>query len=429
MLPLLRLPFIMAAILSLLPASLPAAEPTEILSLQEAVTATLQHNPELAAHAVQRRLLAAERQTAALRPGYSLNTQLEDVAGTDEYRWASSAELTLSLSSQLELGGKRDARLGVVAAREQELAAAQRVMALDVLAAVTQQYLGVLVLQDQLSLQEQALGQLRQNREVLARQVDAGLSAEAELLRSDAAVTQADLARQGTERLLVSGRIRLSAWWGETAPGFGRVQGNLLQLPAPVSRNELLLNLASNPDLAVLAGESLRLAAELRVAEAEQNPSLQWNSGLRRLQGSGDMAFVLGVSVPLGTRERARGRIAVAMAEQELAVVRADALRVQLQARALSLYEAYDAARAEVQALQADVLPLLESALAASEAAFAQGAYTWLELQLARQQLLDAQQSLLTTAARAHLLAIDLERLSGAALAAAAVIPDPLESP
>lgn len=427
---LLRMPTLAAVILLLLPVPPHAAEaPPDTLTLQEALAATLQHNPELAAHAVQRKVLAADKQTAALRPGYNLNTQLEDVGGSDDYRWAKSAELTLSLSSQLELGSKREARIGVASAREQELASAQRVMALDLLAAVTQQYLAVLALQEQESLQERAQVQLRQTREVLARQVDAGRTADIELLRADAALAQAELARQATRRLLGSERIRLSAWWGETAPAFTRVQGNLLELPAPLSRNELLLNLAANPDLAALAGQSLRQAAELREAEAQQAPNLQWNTGLRRLQGSGDMAFVLGLSLPLGTRERASGQIAAALAGQELLELRADALRVQLQARALSLYEAYDAARAEVLALQGEVLPLLESALAASEAAFAQGAYGYLELQLAQRQLLDAQQSLLATAARAHLLAVDLERLSGAALAAAAGTPDPLESP
>lgn len=387
-----------------------------LLTLQDAIAATLEHNPELGGYALRQQVLAGETFTAGLRPARTFNTQLEDAGGSDDLRWVNSAELTLSLTSILEADDKRAARLGAVGARERELQSAQRVRTLDVLAALAQQYITLLALQEQQDLQDAALQQARQTRELLAAQVQAARTPEAELLRADAVLLQAGIARQATTQLLQAERIRLAAFWGETRPAFTRIDGALAALPAAPAPEALLQALDAHPDLQALLDLAAIEAAELRIAEAARRPDLQWTAGVRRLQSGSDTAFVLGVSVPLGSSERARGAIDAAHARQELAQLQHSNRRVQLEAALLALRDAYVAASDQFNATQTQVLPLLEAALAASETAFAQGASSFIELQLAQRQLLDARQALLALAAHAHSLAIDLERLSGATL-------------
>ena len=121
-----------------------AAEST--LTLDEAVRATLQHNPQLAGYAFKANALAGEKQTAALRPELRVNADLENVAGSGAFGGVDAGELTISLSSAIELGGQRDARINLVTARQQQLASSQRVITLDVVTAVTQQFIRLLVL-------------------------------------------------------------------------------------------------------------------------------------------------------------------------------------------------------------------------------------------------------------------------------------------
>lgn len=394
--------------------SVAAAEST--LSLSEAVRATLQHNPQLAGYTFKANALAGEKQTAALRPELRVNTDLENVAGSGTFSGTKASELTISLSSAIELGGQRDARIDLVTARQQQLASSQRVVTLDVVTAVTQQFIRLLVAQDELVLQQESHQLLQQTLSSLTRQVQAGGTAETELLRGNAALTRASLALQQARQRVNTERIRLSAFWADTSPDFTAVKGDLYGVPSAVTLPTLLEKLSNNPDLAFLSAEVDVRSAEVRRAQSERRANLEWNAGVRRLQESEDSALVVGLSMPLGTSGRARGAIATATASQQQAEWEKDATRIQLEAVLITAYETHQQAVNEVEALRDQVIPSLKKAMRSTAKAFDQGRYSYLELNLAQNQLLDAQQALVEAAARMQETRIELERLIGSAL-------------
>ncbi len=394
--------------------SVAAAEST--LSLGEAVRATLQHNPQLAGYTFKANALAGEKQTASLRPELQVNTDLENVAGSGAFSGTKVSELTISLSSAIELGGQRDARIDLVTARQQQLASSQRVLTLDVVTAVTQQFIRLLVAQDELVLQQESHQLLQQTLTSLTRQVQAGGTAETELLRGNAALTRASLALQQARQRVNTERIRLSAFWADTSPDFTAVKGDLYGVPSAVTLPTLLEKLSNNPDLAFLSAEIDVRSAQLRQAQSERRAILEWNAGVRRLQESEDSALVVGLSMPLGTSGRARGAIATATASQQQAEWEKDAARIQLEAVLITAYETHQQAVDEVEALRDQVIPSLKKAMSSTAKAFDQGRYSYLELNLAQSQLLDAQQALVEAAARMQETRIELERLIGSAL-------------
>lgn len=394
--------------------SVAAAEST--LSLGEAVRATLQHNPQLAGYTFKANALAGEKQTAALRPELRVNTDLENVAGSGTFSGTKASELTISLSSAIELGGQRDARIDLVTARQQQLASSQRVVTLDVVTAVTKQFIRLLVTQDELMLQQESHHLLQQTLTSLTRQVQAGGTAETELLRGNASLTRANLALQQARQRVTIERIRLSAFWADTSPDFTAVKGDLYGVPAPVPLPNLLEKLSNNPDLAFLSAEIDVRSAEVRRAQSERRSNLEWNAGVRRLQESEDSALVVGLSMPLGASGRTRGAIATATASQQQAEWEKDATRIQLEAVLITAYETHQQAVDEVEALRDQVIPLLKKAMHSTAKAFDQGRYSYLELNLAQSQLLDAQQALVEAAARMQETRIELERLVGSAL-------------
>lgn len=394
--------------------SVAAAEST--LSLGEAVRATLQHNPQLAGYTFKANALAGEKQTAALRPELRVNTDLENVAGSGGFSGTKASELTISLSSAIELGGQRDARMDLVTARQQQLASSQRVLTLDVVTAVTQQFIRLLVAQDELVLQQESHQLLQQTLTSLTRQVQAGGTAETELLRGNAALTRASLALQQARQRVNTERIRLSAFWADTSPDFTAVKGDLYGVPFSVTLPTLLEKLSNNPDLAFLSAEIDVRSAQVRQAQSERRANLEWNAGVRRLQESEDSALVVGLSMPLGTSGRARGAIATATASQQQAEWEKDATRIQLEAVLITAYETHQQAVDEVEALRDQVIPSLKKAMSSTAKAFDQGRYSYLELNLAQTQLLDAQQALVEAAARMQETRIELERLIGSAL-------------
>ena len=114
-----------------------------VLNLPTALMEARQYQPALEALRLERSALGYRVDTARLAPPLVLGVDLENIAGTGELRGAQSAELTLSLSSVLELGGKADAR-GAVAGAENELRDLQlQALERDVLGEVAIRFLDV----------------------------------------------------------------------------------------------------------------------------------------------------------------------------------------------------------------------------------------------------------------------------------------------
>ncbi len=386
------------------------------LTLGEAVRATLQYNPQLAGYTFKLNALAGEKQTAALRPELRVNTDLENVAGSGELSGTKASELTISLSSAIELGGQRDARVNLVTARQQQLASSQRVLTLDVVTAVTQQFIRLLVAQEELTLQEESHQLLQQTLTSLTRQVQAGGTAESELLRGNAALTRATQALRQARQRVSTERIRLSAFWADTSPDFTAAKADLYGVPSTTTLPALLEKLSNNPDLAFLSAEIDVRSAEVRRAQSERRPALEWNVGVRRLQESDDSAVVFGLSMPLGSSGRARGAIATATANQQQAEWDKDATRIQLEAQLIAAYETHQLAVDEVNVLRDQVIPSLKKVMRSTADAFDRGRYSYLELNLAQNQLLNAQQALVEAAARMQETRIELERMIGSTL-------------
>ena len=385
------------------------------LTLEDAIRYSLQRNPQLMGYEFRVKALQGEQQTAALKPQVRASAHIENIAGSGDFKGTDSAELTLSLSSVIEINEQRDARKGLVTARQQQLESNQRLLTLDVLTQLTQQFIVLAATQEKLKLLQQSQLLAQGNFNSLNENRQAGRTSEVELLRAKAALAKADLSLRKAQQEFNGERLKLSAFWAETAPNYTAVTANLFDLPPLAPRDLLIKKLDANPDLAVLGDEIFLRAAELRQAQAERKTNLEWSAGVRRLQASDDSALVLGLSVPLGSASRASGAIATANANQEQAEQALAATRTKLHAQLNSLYGNYEHAVFELQALQTNVLPTVEQAQLATSRAFNQGRYTYLELNLAQRELLDTRIAIIESATRAHLIHTEIERLTGSA--------------
>jgi len=385
------------------------------ISLQDALSASLQHNPQLAGYQFRRAALAGEHTTAALRPEMRLHSELENVAGSGDFSGVDGAELTLSFASVIELGDQRDARMDVVTARQQQLATEQRVAVLDLVAAVNYRFIALIAAQEQVQVQEQAQQLAQSLVSSLSKRVQAGRAPQEELLRARAAQAKAALQVSKARQQMQSEALKLSAHWADSTPDFTRAEGDLFALTNSAPLADWQTRLAQNPDLLLLADESRLRAAELRKTEAEGQMTLGWSAGVRQLQMNEDTALVAGINIPLASGRRASGAISKARAEQDAATLAADSTKVQLEARLNQTYNAHSQALTELHSLRDQILPLLQEANRATATAFDQGRYSSLELALAQRELLEARAALIDAALRAHETRIELERLTASA--------------
>ena len=311
------------------------------------------------------------------------------------------------------MGGKREARVAVADRRLGVLDTELEITELDLLAEVTYRFIDVVAAQARVDLQRQALELAEETLDFLEPLVEAGRAPEFELGRARAGISNVRAAVSRSESNLEAARVQLSTMWQSQNPAFSQAASDLFNVGEAGSINTLLIALLDNPSIELFANEGRLREARLRQAQAQQASNVQWSAGIRHLKGIDDTGLVFNVSVPLGAKERASGRIRSAQANlAELEYTREAALNA-LRGQLVSLHVQLEQSLYEVEVLQSEVLPELTTVLEQTRAFYEAGNYSYVELISARQEYLDAQLSLIASAANAHRLRTEMERLSG----------------
>ena len=399
------------------------------LSLDDAFARVADTHPQLRLFDARNDVLRAELERATLGPALVAGAELENAFGTGEASGLGGAEVTLTLASVLERGGKLDARRILANSRIDALAVEREAQRLDLLAEVARRYLDIVAAQQQARIAALDVAQ-RQGTVAAARERHvAGASPESVVFTAQAALARAELDKARAEERADAARQHLAALWGERAPGFSVVEQDATALPAIAGFDVLEDWLDRTPELAQFVGERRIREARLQLARSEATPDVDWQVGVRRLQESGDFGLVGSISMPLGTRSRAQPGIRAA--EAELA-----ALSVEREAKGLALYSTlaeahgrYRVARIEVRRLGEDVLPRLAKAEAAAAQAYRAGAASYLEWATLQAEHTDARRQQLDAARAAHRALVEIQRLTGQPFVATASATDEGDTP
>lgn len=383
------------------------------LTLDDAFARVEQAHPDLRLAGGQRTVLTAELDRASFKPPLVVGASAENVLGTGEASGLSGAELTLTLTSVLERGGKLDARRALVQSRIDSLALQRESKRLDLLAEVARRYLAVVSAQRQREIADLDIGQRKRTVAGARQRLQAGASPESVVLTAEAALARAELERARAVQREAGAKQHLAALWGERDPSFEVVAGSPLALPKVASFDELTTWLARTPEIAHFAGEQRIREARLQLARTQATPDIDWQVGVRRLQATDDFGFVASASMSLGTRSRAEPEIRVAEAELAL-------LEIERESRNLSLYSTladahgrYLSAQLEVRRLGSEVIPKLGRAETAAERAYRAGAISYLEWAQLQSERTSARKQQLEAALEAQRALIEIQRLTG----------------
>ncbi len=387
-----------------------------MLAWPDAIARTVERSPELAPFAFSMRAQDARIVAAGQRPALVLGGQLDNFAGTGAASGLSGVEATVTLSGVIELGGQRERRVDAARAARDLLDVERQSRQLDVLAETGRRFIHVAADQEQLRLTQLATRLAEDTTREVERRVQAARSPEVELSRARIALSRARVEQEHAEHELLSSRRKLAAMWGAREAEFARVEMALFDLPAAIDYDMQIHALAGNPDFIHFATEARQRDAELQLEMARARASLTWNAGIRRLQRDGDMGLVAGFSMPLQGATRARPAIAEARARRDEVEARAHAAQVTAEAALYELVQELRHAVTEAELLRDEVLPQIESALAATEYAWQRGRYSYLEWTDAQRERIEVQRALIEAAANAHQFHIEIERLTGAAL-------------
>lgn len=384
-----------------------------LLTLSSAIERTLAQNPELAVFRLRDRALAGRQQTAALRPPLELGAELENFAGTGG---ASDAQLTVALSSVIELGGQRRARVDAVSAARDLLVAEEQARALDLLGEVIRRYTEVLVARERLALAGESVRLARDTLRAVKRRVEAAAVPRADRLRAEAALAEAGLRQASEKRLLAFHKRALAALWGQPDADFDVDTAALYRLEPAADFAELYARAQQNPAIARFASEERLREAQLRLAETQSSLDIGWSLGVRQSRELDETTLVAGAEVPLFPARRNVGEIATAIAEREQVALRREAALLRLHSQLYRAVSGREQALANVRALHRSIIPTLREALEQVERAYRRGRYSYVEWVSAREELIRAQRAHIEAARAALRYGAEIEQLTAAPL-------------
>ncbi|MBQ0720807.1 MAG: TolC family protein [Gammaproteobacteria bacterium] len=403
--------------ISFMPYQAVAASSLPKLELQDAIKRTLEHNPQLLTYGARFRGVQARAITAKQSPPLALGLSVENFAGSGEHKKFDAAELTLSLSSVLELGGKRSLRSSLVSAEAEKLAVARDLETLNLLGELTQAFISTRALQERLHLADEAIGLAESTYKIVKRRADAGASPEAEVWRAKAALTQTKLARDALLGHIENQKFTLSAFWGARNVDFQSLSGDLYAFTQADSFESLYQRASAKPLIQIYASEQRIRELDLQAARAAGKSDIQWQLGLRRLEDGDDNALVAGFSLPLFASSRNEGRVGSALAAMDEVQYQQQSALLALHTRLRSAYRQREISIQALEKIRTDLLPALERALVETRKAYEHGRYTYVDWSAAQRELQAGKQLLIDSAVTALLNQTLIEQLSGEALA------------
>lgn len=321
--------------------------------------------------------------------GTGLNPELsydvENFSGSGALRGMDSAESTIGISQQFELGGKQQARGEAAGKQADAVSVRGQIARADLDLAVRERFAELAAAEERLELARAAVDRANRLSSLAQTLVDAGREPPLRVLRAQALLAAASAQLNIATAEHAASQRALSALWGGDRDLLDAIGPWEFQQP-----NDKL-NTAPNETLDYRLAEAEHDAAEaaLRLEKANSWIDVTVSAGYRRFEATGENALVAGVSIPIPIQNMNGGAIAAARAddraaELQLRVSLTDAVRKLNDARS-----AYEAADARVSALETQASRQAEEALNLAQIGYEAGRFQLIDV-------LDAQDAFAT---------------------------------
>jgi len=384
----------------------PLAEPEQALSLESAISLALESNPTLAA--ARREIEAAEAQIlqGSLRPNPEFVYQADD---TRSMARTSTAQIDVPF----EMGGKRGARVDAAVRNKSVALSELTARQLKIRALTMGVFFEVLAAQELTVLARDSLMLAMRASDIAGKRVTAGKISPVEEVKARVAEAGVRLSLTQAESQLRNARRRLSSLWGNPAPRFTSVVGEVDRMPDLPSHQEVQNRLANSPVLERAQQEVERRKSLVTVEQSKTVPDIIVSLGMKRREDVARDQILVGVSVPMPVFNRNQGNLLEALKREDKARDELLATRLTLYGDALQILERISARRDETELLQTSLLPGAKWAYEAATIGFENGKFSFLEVLDAQRTYFNAKSQYLNALLAFHIAVTDLESLLG----------------
>ncbi|MCX7543879.1 TolC family protein [Marinicella gelatinilytica] len=381
------------------------------MSLTTAIRNMSAYNPSLKIFDLKQQGLDGAQITAGLNPEYKLGIEAENFTGSQPYTSFEQTELSISLSSVIELGDKKEARTNFVLTKYERLKAQRKLKSLGLIAELTTLYIDMLATQERIKLAQQSVQLSEDIYASVQRKANVGAISDIEVKRALAALKRAELTLRAEHAEFDKQRVELSLFWSEKNPDFDQITGQLYDFGI-VKEIDVLYDHADESTVIQLITMNQQLAeSKLKVIEAESKTDINWSLGVKRFEQTNDAALTAGISIPLFKSNRNQGALIEAEADIDSIQSQQQMTLLELYGQINEFYSLRTTAIDRFNTLQNDIIPALTEALDMTREAYLEGRYGYLAYSTARTELIQSKKSLIDTAQSILKYGVQLERI------------------
>lgn len=383
------------------------AQAVPTLTLDEALSRAAGSDPGRAA--LEARIAAGQAavRQAGVRPNPSLGFELENFAGSGAYSVLDRTEATVSYQQTLERGGKREARTGLARSQLDLARLRGAIRSLDVLRDVQVAYAEALAAEADLVVAEARLIAVQSAQLDVDRRVKSARDPLFAGSRAEAITAQAEIARDEARMAIEAARARLTAYW-TAGTNYSLDVTTFFDVTRPTAAPP-----AEVADLQLLAAERDAAIAAVRVEQARAVTDPTVKAGVRYLGQGGDVAFVVGGTIPLRRYDTNAAGIARAQAERTAAEAEIEAARLAREREIAHLTRRMAASARESERIRTEVIPAAIRAVEQVRDGFNRGGFQYIDVAEAEKALFDVRARRIAVLKQFHIDQAALDRLTG----------------
>lgn len=386
---------------------------TSALSFQDVFERVLASDPRLAV--LEYRLQEADGlvEQASLRPNPALEAEVENILGTGPFDGLDAAETTVTYTQELETDGKRRLRSAVAEGEREALRIDLESLRLEILSETRGAFDRTVLAQRRVGLRKNQLELAEASRAEVQKLLESARASSVETARAELAVREQAFALRQAEREAQSAREALIALWNPDGAAAFRVTDDL-SVAEPPPLEDFLSGMLALPGMRRLEKEYQTRQTEVELEEALGKPNVEVFGGVRHSnEEDGDVAFLVGVGLPLPLFDRNQGNIRAAKARMEVLQAEQQTLQRQIRLELSAAWREAMSTHADATELQTQLLPAAEEALNQTEAGYEAARYPLLNVLESRQALFDIREAELEALERYLSARAALERLTG----------------
>lgn len=264
-----------------------------------------------------------------------------------------------------------------IATAEQNFAVVEQKLLTD----VRKRYYDLLVAQEKVSVSAELVKISQNVTDVSNKLLEAKEVAKSAILQSKLELQNAIVIKRQAENERLAARRKLAALLGDEQLAYDSVEGNARELTELGDFQNSFDHLAqTSPEIAALFAEVEQARRQLARAHVEPVPNVTWQTTLQYGTGSDDVVAGFQVGMPIPRVNRNQGAIYQAQQQITVAERRAEKRLLDLRQRLAAAYESYLNAKLQIDAYDAEILPMAKETFQLISQGYQEGEVDFLQL-------------------------------------------------